>query len=191
MATRILAGNDLGLVPRLLAGKLEPDYRLNRDGQRWSFEGFWTRTSGGESSVIIVPNTGSLGTVRPIAGDQLEIQGETLRIESVGGIDGVIWSATCTQALDQTIRPAAPRLVLTTLSSRTFRASIDRLPIGGQVKTRIRPALSPYWQDALVLGIKVRIFQTPTTPGVYEVGAMTLSAGGVGSLNAIEVLEVT
>ena len=125
---RVIAGIDLGATfLQSLQGVLEPGIVLWRGANDFTADGLFERSPDGGAQVLLMPNTGTLGTVRPVAGDYIEHRDlkEVMRVRATGGMDEVYWQLTCTPAIDRTVRPDAPSLTLAKLSNLNVKASVS------------------------------------------------------------------
>jgi len=186
---RVIAGIDIGATLRQsLLGVLEQGIVLARGATRFTAEGLFERTPDGGAQVLLMPKTGTLGEVRPVAGDYIEYLDDVMRVRSTGGMDDVFWQLTCTPAIDRTARPDAPSLTLAKLSNLNVKASISQqIPSGAFLRTRVRRGGSPFWFNDLYQRTRIRTIKLPGA-GVYEIGAAIIAKDGTASTEAIEVL---
>ena len=187
---RVIAGIDIGATLRqALLGVLEQGIVLARGSTRFTADGLFERSADGGAQVLLMPNTGTLRDVRPVAGDYIEYLADVMRVRSTGGMDDVYWQLTCSPAIDKTMRPTAPSLTLTKLSNLNVKAQVaEQIQSGAFLRTRVRRGGTPFWFNDLYQRTRTRTIKLPGT-GVYEFGAAFIAKDGTASAEAIEVLE--
>lgn len=186
---RLLAGIDLTeLIGEAFEDVFEDDLALLRGSTEFACAGFFERLGNGSSRVYLLAEVEELGAIRPVQGDRIRFEDQIMRVEAVGGLDGVIWECQCSPAVDETGKAAAPTLTLNKLSNNNVKAQIEEaIPSGAFLKTRVRRGGSPFWFNDLYSKSRSRTIRLPGA-GAYEVGASFIAADGSASVEAIEVL---
>ena len=190
MPQRVIANVDLGAtLTRALGRLLEQDIVLDRGGRQFTASGFWSRVEGNEAEVTLIPNTGTIGDLRPVPGDRIKHLGETMRIIEGGvvGVDGVFWRLTTTPAVDEETLPTAPPIALRRTSPGHLMATTTaQLRTGAIIRSEIRQAGTGDWEQRMRRPSRTRLFNVGI--GAWEVGMVLIDPDGVASAQGIEAI---
>lgn len=184
----MIAGVDLGAAIRDGLGGLLETLTLVQDGVDYSADGTWQRELG--TAAVLIPGTGTLGAVVPRPGDVLEADDLAFAVETVRGLDDVVWSLAGTAPYVPSPRAPAPDILARREPSGTgvHLTLRSALGVGAKWRSGIKVGGAAGFGNWAVLGARSRSIGGLDAALPYEALSTILDADGRASRATLSVV---